>query len=141
MSYGHVYVARIAMGSSDAQTLKALREAEAHPGPSLVVAYSHCIAHGINMTLGMQQQKLAVDSGHWPLLRFDPRRREAGENPLVLDSRAPKIPLKDYAYRETRYRLLKTSRPEEADRLMALAQKDVDDRWRGLQEAVEKHGS
>jgi len=140
MSYGNVYVARIAMGASDAQTLKALREAEAYPGPSLVVAYSHCIAHGINMTLGMQQQKLAVDSGHWPLLRFDPRRRDAGENPLVLDSRAPKIPLKDYAYRETRYRMLTSSRPEEAERLMTLAQQDVDERWKRLEEQV-KHGS
>src|SRR6185503_7854433 len=99
MSYGHVYVARIAMGASDAQTLKALREAEAFPGPSLVIAYSHCIAHGINMTEGMHQQKLAVESGHWPLLRFDPRRSEAGERPLVLDSRAPKIRLEEYAYR------------------------------------------
>jgi len=141
MSYGHVYVARIAMGASDAQTLKALREAEAFPGPSIVIAYSHCIAHGINMTLGMQQQKLAVDSGHWPLLRYDPRRREVNENPLVLDSRAPKIPLKDYAYRETRYRLLTQSRPEEAARLMVLAQKDVDERWKTLEEMAEKHGS
>jgi pyruvate-ferredoxin/flavodoxin oxidoreductase len=141
MSYGNVYVARIAMGASDAQTLKALREAEAFPGPSLVVAYSHCIAHGINMTQGMQQQKLAVDCGYWPLLRFDPRRREIGENALTLDSRPPKIPLKDYAYRETRYRLLTQSRPEEAARLMALAQKDVDERWKHLEETAAKHGS
>ena len=140
MSYGHVYVARIAMGASDAQTLKALREAEAYPGPSLVIAYSHCIAHGINMTQGMQQQKLAVESGYWPLLRFDPRRRDANENPLVLDSRPPKIPLKDYAYRETRYRLLTQTRPQEAGRLMELAQKDVEERWKRLEETAGKHG-
>jgi pyruvate-ferredoxin/flavodoxin oxidoreductase len=134
MSYGSVYVARVAMGASDAQTIKAFLEAEAYPGPSIIIAYSHCIAHGINMTLGMQQQKLAVQSGYWPLLRFNPENARMGTNPLQLDSKPPAVPLKDYAYRETRYRMLTLSRPEEARRLLDLAQRDVEDRWRQLQE-------
>jgi pyruvate-ferredoxin/flavodoxin oxidoreductase len=134
MSYGYVYVARVAMGASDSQTVKAFLEAEAYPGPSLIVAYSHCIAHGINMTQGMQQQKLAVDSGYWPLLRFNPADGQAGASPLHLDSKPPRIPLEDYAYRETRYRMLKASHPEEARRLMELARKDVQERWDRLQE-------
>jgi pyruvate-ferredoxin/flavodoxin oxidoreductase len=134
MSYGHVYVARVAMGASDAQTVKAFLEAEAYPGPSLIIAYSHCIAHGINMTQGMQQQKLAVDSGYWPLLRFDPRDGGTGAGPLHLDSKPPRIRLEDYAYRETRYRMLKASHPEEARRLMDLARRDVEERWSRLQE-------
>ncbi|HXH28023.1 MAG TPA: thiamine pyrophosphate-dependent enzyme, partial [Candidatus Polarisedimenticolia bacterium] len=134
MSYGQVYVARVAMGASDAQTVKAFLEAEAYPGPSLIIAYSHCIAHGINMTLGMQQQKLAVDCGYWPLLRYHPAEAAAGHPPLRLDSKPPRIPLKDYAYRETRYRMLSASHPEEAARLLKLAQQDVEDQWRRLQE-------
>jgi pyruvate-ferredoxin/flavodoxin oxidoreductase len=133
MGYGHVYVARVALGASDAQTVKAFLEAEAYPGPSLIIAYSHCIAHGINMTLGMQQQKLAVDSGYWPLVRYHPAEAAAGRAPLHLDSKPPRIPLKDYAYRETRYRMLSASHPEEAARLLRLAQQDVEDQWRRLQ--------
>jgi pyruvate-ferredoxin/flavodoxin oxidoreductase len=134
MSYGHVYVARVAMGASDAQTVKAFLEAEAYHGPSLIIAYSHCIAHGFDLKYGMQQQKLAVDCGYWPLVRYHPDDGGAGGNPLHLDSRAPKIPLKDFAYRETRYRVLAASDPEEARRLLQLAQQDVNDRWKRLEE-------
>ncbi|HEU4402916.1 MAG TPA: pyruvate:ferredoxin (flavodoxin) oxidoreductase [Candidatus Polarisedimenticolia bacterium] len=134
MAYGNVYVARVAMGSSDAQTLKAFLEAEAFPGPSLIIAYSQCIAHGINMRLGMQQQKLAVESGYWPLLRFNPEEAARGHNPLHIDSKPPRIRLQEYAYRETRYRILTASHPEEAKRLMQQAQKDVDERWKRLDE-------
>ena len=132
MGYGGVYVARIALGASDAQTVKAFLEAEAHPGPSLIIAYSHCIAHGINMTQGMQQQKLAVDCGYWPLVRHQPRADDPSRADLHIDSRPPRIPLEDYAYRETRYRLLTASRPAEARRLLRLAQRDVDLQWERL---------
>ena len=125
------------MGASDAHTVKAFLEAEAYPGPSLIVAYSHCIAHGINMRLGMQQQKLAVDSGYWPLLRYHPAEAGRGINPLHLDSRPPKIPLKDYVYRETRYRVLAAIHPDEARRLLDLAQRDVEERWKRLQEMAQ----
>ncbi len=137
MSYGNVYVARIAMGASDSQTLKAFLEAEAYPGPSLIIAYSHCIAHGINMTLGMQQQKLAVESGYWPLVRFRPQDAARGESALHLDSKPPRIDLKDYAYRETRYRVLALTHPEEAKRLLDLAREDVAERWKRLHAMAE----
>jgi pyruvate-ferredoxin/flavodoxin oxidoreductase len=130
MTYGHVYVARVAMGANDAHTLRALRDAEAHDGPSLVIAYSHCIAHGYDLRHGMDQQKAAVLSGHWPLLRYDPRLVREGKNPLQLDSKAPSVPLKSYAYNETRYTMLAHSDPEEAARLLALAEADVAARWR-----------
>jgi pyruvate-ferredoxin/flavodoxin oxidoreductase len=130
MTYGHVYVARIAMGANDAHTLRALREAEAYDGPSLVIAYSHCIAHGYDLRHGLDQQKAAVLSGHWPLLRYDPRLAAAGQNPLQLDSKAPSVPLKSYAYNETRYTMLAHSDPEAAARLLALAETDVAARWR-----------
>ncbi|MFA6092691.1 MAG: pyruvate:ferredoxin (flavodoxin) oxidoreductase [Elusimicrobiota bacterium] len=132
-SYGNVYVARIAMGASDAQTIKAMREAEAYDGPALIIAYSHCIAHGIDMSLGMQQQKLAVDSGYWPLFRYNPELIAQGKNPLQLDSKAPKIALEDYIYKETRYRMLTKSHPEEAKRLLIEAQEEVNMRWRQLE--------
>ncbi len=137
-NYGYVYVAQIAMGASDAQTLKAIQEAESYDGPSLIIAYSHCIAHGINMAKGMTQQKLAVDSGHWPLYRYDPRRSEVGQNPFQLDSRAPKIPLKDYIYNETRYRMLVQSNPEAAAELLVHAQKVVNDRWAKYEQLAKK---
>jgi pyruvate-ferredoxin/flavodoxin oxidoreductase len=130
MTYGHVYVARIAMGANDAHTLRALREAEAYDGPSLVIAYSHCIAHGYDLRHGMDQQKAAVASGHWPLLRYDPRLMAEGKNPLQLDSKAPSVTLKSYAYNETRYTMLAHSDPDEARRLLDLAQDDVAARWR-----------
>jgi pyruvate-ferredoxin/flavodoxin oxidoreductase len=127
-AYGHVYVAQIALGADNVQTVKALAEADAHDGPSLVIAYSHCIAHGIEMATGMEQQKRAVDSGYWPLWRYDPRHSGPNEHPFHLDARAPKIPLSEFTDRETRFTLLARSRPDEAERLAALAQHDVDER-------------
>jgi len=103
ITYGNVYVARVAFGANDSQTIKALMEAEAYPGTSLIIAYSHCINHGIDMTKGLDQQKAAVLSGHWPLMRYNPLLKEEGKNPLVLDSKAPSIPLDKYVYNETRY--------------------------------------
>jgi pyruvate-ferredoxin/flavodoxin oxidoreductase len=133
MSYGNVYVAEVAMGADDLQTLKAITEAEAHEGPSLIIAYSHCIAHGIDMTRGMHQQKLAVDSGYWPLYRYNPARSLEGKHPLQLDSGNPKIPLKDYIYTEGRYRILQQSDAAKAKELLSLAQAAVDERWRQYQ--------
>jgi pyruvate-ferredoxin/flavodoxin oxidoreductase len=129
MTYGNVYVAQVAMGARDTQTVKAFVEAESYDGPSLIIAYSHCIAHGITMRTGFDQQQRAVDSGAWVLYRYDPRRADQGLNPLQLDSKAPKIPLKDYAYKETRFKMLTQSKPEQAERLLALAQQDVKERW------------
>ena len=140
-AYGNVYVAQIALGADNAQTVKAFAEAEAHDGPSLIIAYSTCIAHGIEMATAMSHQKEAVDSGYWPLYRFDPAREAAGEHPFLLDSRAPTIPLSDFAAKEGRYSLLARSRPDVAQRLMKLAQQDVDER-RHLYEqmaGVERH--
>jgi pyruvate-ferredoxin/flavodoxin oxidoreductase len=125
MIYGNVYVAQVAMGANDAQTIRAFQEAEAWDGPSLIIAYSHCIAHGIDMARGMNQQKMAVDSGYWQLYRYNPALAEAGKNPLQLDCKAPTIPLKDYVYTETRYKMLTQSNPEAAERLLKLAQSDV----------------
>jgi pyruvate-ferredoxin/flavodoxin oxidoreductase len=130
MTYGTVYVARVAMGGSDAQTLKAFREAEAYPGPSLIIAYSHCIAHGYDLRHGMDQQKAAVLSGHWPLFRYNPDLAGQGQPPLQLDSKAPSVPLKSYAYNETRYSMLAHSDPETARKLLEEAQSDVRARWR-----------
>lgn len=129
MSYGSVYVAKIAMGASDAQCVKAFLEAEAYNGPSLVIAYCHCIAHGINMSKGFQQQKMAVESGYWPLMRFNPDNIAKGEPPLKLDSKEPKVALKDYIYQENRYKMLTKSDPETAKQLLALAEKEVANRW------------
>ncbi|MEP6799401.1 MAG: thiamine pyrophosphate-dependent enzyme, partial [Lapillicoccus sp.] len=129
IAYGSVYVARVAMGADPQQTLTAFREAEAHEGPSLIIAYSHCIAHGIDMKDGLDQQYRAVASGHWPLVRYDPTVRASGGNPFMLDSPRPRIPLEDYIYRELRYRMLRTSNPAEAERLLGLAQEAVDQRW------------
>ncbi len=134
ISYGNVYVARVAMGADPQQTLTAFREAEAYDGPSLIIAYSHCIAHGIEMRDGLDQQYRAVASGHWPLLRYDPTVRAKGGNPFQLDSPRPRIPLEDYIYKELRYRMLRTSDPEEADRLLHLAQEAVDQRWATYEE-------
>jgi pyruvate-ferredoxin/flavodoxin oxidoreductase len=130
MSYGSVYVARIALGASDAQTLQALREAESFDGPSLVIAYSHCIAHGYDLVHGLAQQQAAVETGHWPLLRYDPRRSEQGLNPLQLDSKAPSLPLSAYTDHETRYTLLAKSKPATARELLRRAQDQVRQRWR-----------
>ncbi|HOW35002.1 MAG TPA: pyruvate:ferredoxin (flavodoxin) oxidoreductase [Candidatus Omnitrophota bacterium] len=130
MTYGHVYVAAVAMGARDEHTLRSFLEAEAYEGPSLIIAYSHCIAHGINMTTGMQNQKAAVQSGYWPLFRYNPMLAREGKNPLQLDSSEPKMPLADYIYTENRFKMLTKSKPEEAKRLLELAQKDVNERWR-----------
>jgi pyruvate-ferredoxin/flavodoxin oxidoreductase len=129
MSYGNVYVARVAMGAKDEQTLRAFLEAEAYDGPSLIIAYSHCLMHGIDMSKGMRNQKAAVESGQWPLYRYNPERAENGENPMSLDSRAPKIPVKDYLHMETRFNMLEFSKPEVAKTLFAEAQNDVNARW------------
>jgi pyruvate-ferredoxin/flavodoxin oxidoreductase len=129
IAYGYVYVARVAMGADPQQTLRAFREAEAYEGPSLVIAYSHCIAHGIEMRDGLDQQYRAVASGYWPLMRYDPMLRSRGDNPFLLDSRRPRIPLAGYTGRELRYRALATSDPAEAERLGLLAQQAVDQRW------------
>jgi pyruvate-ferredoxin/flavodoxin oxidoreductase len=129
MSYGHIYVAQVAMGAGDAQTVKAFLEAEAYPGPSLIIAYSHCIAWGIDMAKGMEQQKLAADAGHWLLYRYNPALKAEGKNPLQLDSKPPKIPLRDFFYSENRYRVLQQSNPAVAAQLLAQAQEIVKDRW------------
>jgi pyruvate-ferredoxin/flavodoxin oxidoreductase len=130
MTYGNVYVAQIAMGHNDTHTVRALLEAESYDGPSLVIAYSHCIAHGINMTTGMANQKAAVESGHWPLYRYNPTLEKSGKNPFSLDSKAPSIRFEDYAYREARYKMLTKIDPQAAGELMALAEEDVKKRWR-----------
>jgi pyruvate-ferredoxin/flavodoxin oxidoreductase len=125
INYGSVYVATVALGANDVQTIRAFMDAESFNGPSLIIAYSHCIAHGIDMTKGNQQQKAAVNSGHWLLYRYDPRVTEQGKNPLTIDSKPPSIPLKDYIYSETRYKMLTLSQPDEAKRLLQLAQEDI----------------
>ncbi len=130
MTYGNVYVAQVAMGANDAHTVRAFLEAESYDGPSLIIAYSHCIAHGIDMAKGMEQQKLAVESGYWPLFRFDPRRKAEGKNPFQLDSKAPRIPLREYMEREARFRMLRQTNPEAFERLMEAAQNAVLERWR-----------
>jgi pyruvate-ferredoxin/flavodoxin oxidoreductase len=130
MSYGNVYVASVAMGAKDEHTLKAFLEAEAYNGPSLIIAYSHCIAHGINMTTAMSDQKMAVDSGQWLLYRYNPERAAQGENPLTLDSRTPTRRVADYMQMETRFKMLTKSRPEEAKLLWQEAQQDATTRFR-----------
>jgi pyruvate-ferredoxin/flavodoxin oxidoreductase len=129
VAYGNVYVAQVAMGASSQQTMDVFLEAEAHEGPSLIIAYSHCIAHGLNMRFGMRQQKLAVECGHWPLYRFKPAAAGRDRQEFVLDSQAPSIPLKNYAYNEIRYRMLSHTNPVEAKRLLGLAQADINQRW------------
>jgi pyruvate-ferredoxin/flavodoxin oxidoreductase len=129
MAYGYIYVARVAMGANDLQTLKAFAEADAYNGPSLIIAYSHCIAHGIDMRKGLEQQKLAVQAGHWPLYRYNPALADEGKNPLQLDSKAPSIKLEDYVYNETRYRMLVQSDEARAEMLLSEAREDVERRW------------
>ncbi|MCL1893479.1 MAG: pyruvate:ferredoxin (flavodoxin) oxidoreductase [Holophagaceae bacterium] len=129
MAYGNVYVAKVAMGAKDAQVVKAFLEAESYDGPSIIIAYSHCIAHGIDLVNGCEQQKLAVDSAHWPLFRFDPRRVEQGLPPLQLDSSEPKIDLASYVRNETRYRIIERQNPEHFKELMAVAQREIKNRY------------
>ena len=128
-SYGNVYVAQISMGANDQQTTRALLEADAWPGPSLVIAYSTCIAHGIDMTKSMTHQKDAVKSGYWPLYRFHPSEIETGK-PFKLDSTKPSIPVADFVATETRFAVLQRTHPERAAELAALSQADADERWR-----------
>ncbi len=130
MSYGNVYVAEVAMGSSDMHTLKAFLEAEAYDGPSLIIAYSHCIAHGYDLVYGLDQQKAAVQCGHWPLYRYNPDQVKLGKNPFQLDSKPPSLPLEKYIYNETRYTMLKHSDPQAAKLLLQFAEEDVRNRWR-----------
>ncbi len=130
VSYGSVYVAQVALGGNDSHVIKAFQEAEAHEGPSLIIAYSSCIAHGYDLVHGLEQQKLAVQSGYWPLMRYNPSLRDTGKNPFQLDSKAPSIRLKDYTYREARYTMLARSNPELAAELLKDAQDDVERQWR-----------
>ncbi len=134
IAYGNVYVARVAMGADPQQTLKAFREAEAYDGPSLILAYSHCIAHGIDMRKGLEQQYAAVASGHWPLVRYNPVLRNAGRNPFLLDSPRPRMRLRDYHIKELRFRMLMNSDPEAAERLLELGQEQVNRRWAEYEE-------
>ena len=129
MSYGGIYVAKVAFGFRDAQTVKAFHEAESYKGPSIIIAYSHCIAHGYDMANGCDQQKLAVDSGHWPLFRFDPRRADQGLNPLQMDSGAPKVTLGEYVRNETRYRMIEQQNPEHFKKLLAQSQHEISNRY------------
>jgi pyruvate-ferredoxin/flavodoxin oxidoreductase len=130
VSYGSVYVAQVALGGNDTHVVKAFQEAEAHDGPSIIIAYSSCIAHGYDLVHGLEQQKLAVQSGYWPLMRYNPALREEGKNPFQLDSKAPAIRLKEYTYREARYTMLARSNPELAAELLKEAQDDVERQWR-----------
>jgi pyruvate-ferredoxin/flavodoxin oxidoreductase len=141
MSYGTIYVASVAMGARDEHTIRAFLEAESYPGPSLILAYSHCIAHGIAMAEGMAHQKLAVDTGRWPLYRFDPRRAERGENPLQLDSPGPRRPLEEGLAAENRFRMLRYSQPERARELARAAQADLDRRWATYRAMAAPHPS
>jgi pyruvate-ferredoxin/flavodoxin oxidoreductase len=139
MTYGYVYVAKVAMGANDQHTLKAILEAEAYDGPSLIIAYSHCINHGIDMRKGLDQQKLAVQSGAWPLFRFNPDLARDGKNPLALDSKDPSIPLEQYAYNETRYKMLVKSDEARAEELMTKAKEDITRHWSYYQQLANMH--
>jgi pyruvate-ferredoxin/flavodoxin oxidoreductase len=141
ISYGNVYVARIAFGANPQQTLLAMREAEAYDGPALILAYSHCIAHGYDLKNGLNQQHNAVASGHWPLLRYNPTLRNKNQNPFVLDSPRPTMSLKDYAYNELRYKVLSMTNPEQAERLMKHAQELVNLKWKNYEELATKKAS
>jgi pyruvate-ferredoxin/flavodoxin oxidoreductase len=140
IAYGNIYVAQVAMGANPQQTLLAFREAEAYHGPSLILAYCHCIAHGIDMQYGMRQQELAVASGYWPLFRFNPSMRKVGSNPFRLDSVRPTISFKDYAYNEIRYHALTMSRPAEAEELAKMAQSVVTEKYRTYEQLASLGG-
>jgi pyruvate-ferredoxin/flavodoxin oxidoreductase len=134
MSYGNIYVAQIAYGANMTQTVRAYREAEAYAGPSLLIAYAHCIAHGIEMDTGTDLHKLAVDSGFWPLYRFDPGLAAQGKSALQLDSKAPSIGLDEFMYKQNRFRVLRQTQPKRAEMLLDLAQQDVAGRWKYLEQ-------
>jgi pyruvate-ferredoxin/flavodoxin oxidoreductase len=137
MSYENVYVAHVAYGAKDVQTLRAFLDAESYPGPSLIIAYSPCIAHGVDLVNNHRQQQLAVDSGHWPLFRFDPRQAETGKNPLHLDSKPPSIPYKEFALSEARFAMLTRSHPEAAEELLKAAQEEVSERYHRYEQFAE----
>jgi pyruvate-ferredoxin/flavodoxin oxidoreductase len=141
MSYGNVYVARVAFGANPQQALLAMREAEAYDGPSIILAYSHCIAHGYDLKDGLSQQHKAVQSGYWPLLRYNPVLRKKKLNPFVLDSPRPSMTLKEYAYHELRYKVLANTHPAEAEELMTMAQELVNLRWKNYEELATKSAS
>jgi pyruvate-ferredoxin/flavodoxin oxidoreductase len=140
-AYGNVYVARVAFGDNPQQTLAAFREAEAYSGPSLILAYSPCIAHGIDLRLGLDQQRRAVHSGYWPLMRYNPALRGTGESPFLIDSPRPSLPLSEFTDRELRFRMLRQTAPAEAETLLREAKDEVDRRWRLYEElATGIHG-
>jgi pyruvate-ferredoxin/flavodoxin oxidoreductase len=139
MAYGYVYVARVAIGYNDQQTLKAFLDAESYDGPSLIIAYSHCIQQGYDMVHGLEQQKLAVQSGAWPVYRYDPRLIRAGKNPLVIESKEPSIPVSQYAYNESRYKMLTQMDEARAEELMRLAQQDAKSRWTLYEQMAAMH--
>jgi pyruvate-ferredoxin/flavodoxin oxidoreductase len=134
IAYGNVYVAQVAMGANPQQTLQAFREAEAYDGPSLILAYSHCIAHGFDLRKGLSQQDKAVASGYWPLLRYNPELRAIGKAPFLLDSPRPTLAFKDYAYNELRYSALAASHPEDAAALLAEAQRAIGEKYKSYEE-------
>lgn len=139
ISYGGVYVARIAMGANPQQTLQAFREADAYPGTSIIIAYSHCIAHGIDMEKGLNQQHLAVQTGYWPLMRYNPVLREKGVAPFMLDSQRAVRPFKDYTENELRYRVLRQTNPTQADQLMNMAEEAIQKRWKLYEQMATIH--
>jgi pyruvate-ferredoxin/flavodoxin oxidoreductase len=134
MSYGNIYVAQIAYGANMTQTVRTFREAEAYPGPSLVIAYAHCIAHGIEMETATDLHELAVSSGFWPLYRYDPALAEQHKNPLQLDSKAPTTGLDEFMYKQNRFRVLRQSQPKRAEQLLEAGRQDVISRWKYLEQ-------
>ncbi len=141
IAYGYVYVAQIALGASPEQTIQAMRDAESYPGPALILAYSHCIAHGYDLRDGMKQQQRAAASGYWPLFRYDPRMRKSNMNPFCLDSTRPRIPIEDFAYHELRYRILTQTRPEDARMLLRQAQAGAHERYRLYEDMAARDGT
>jgi len=141
MTYGNVYVGSVAMGARDEHTLKVFLEAEAYPGPSLILAYSHCIAHGINMKTAMSHQKDLVDSGRWLLYRYNPELKAQGQNPLHMDSRTPKKPVSQSMYKENRFQMLTKTNPEAAKQLLQEAQEDAEARWQRYQQLASQGSS
>jgi pyruvate-ferredoxin/flavodoxin oxidoreductase len=140
MAYGHVFVAQVAFGAKDAQTLKAFIDAEAYQGPSLIIAYSHCVAHGYDMAFGLEHQRLAADSGYWPLYHYDPRRAESGQSPLVLDSPSPKVAVSTLMASETRFQVTAQQDPHRYRDLVARAQRQIQQRLALYQELAGRPG-
>jgi pyruvate-ferredoxin/flavodoxin oxidoreductase len=141
IAYGYVYVAQVALGANDNQTVKAFVEAESYDGPSIIIAYSHCIAHGIDMMKGMEHQKLAVECGLWPLYRYNPELIKEGKNPLKLDSKPPKISYRDFAMKETRFRMLEKTKPELVEKYMQLGDEYIQRAWQVYNQLATVAGS